>query len=73
MNENKSFNGWWNCFESFADELFAVDAYADGVCTRVLEGAGVTKDEAAAWLTKTECPNQKVIDVVRQYCENLEK
>lgn len=59
--------GWWNCFESFAAELLSVNSYADDICTKVLDGAGITKKEAGAWLDKGACNNASVVEVVRKY------
>ena len=35
--------GWWNCFNSFANNT---RSDYDSVCMEVLNGAGVTKEEA---------------------------
>jgi len=35
--------GWWNCFNSFANNTIQAN---DSVCYEVLRGAGVTKEEA---------------------------
>ena len=34
--------GWWNCFNSFANNTINVN---DSICMEVLRGAGITKDE----------------------------
>lgn len=59
--------GWWNCFEHFAAELLSIDMYAEDVCTRVLDGAGITKREAKYWLTHSGSPYDRVVEVVRDY------
>ena len=60
-------NGWWGCFENFAAELLSVNAYDDGICTAVLKGAGITKDEASAWLDREVYADPKVVEIVRNY------
>lgn len=59
--------GWWNCFEHFAAELLSVDPNMDDLCIGVLNGAGITKREASYWLEHSDCPYQRVVDVVRRY------
>lgn len=59
--------GWWNCFESFAAELLSTDRTAENVCTRVLEGAGISHREAGAWLDKPVRHDPKVEEIVRNY------
>lgn len=59
--------GWWNCFEHFAAELLDLNPQMDDICVSVLTGAGITKREAGYWLEHSDCPYQRVVDVVRQY------
>ena len=59
--------GWWNCFESFTAEILGVDKYASAVSRRVLEGAGITKREAKAWLDKEGTRNPAVVEIVMAY------
>lgn len=43
--------GWWNCFNSFANNTRQAN---DSVCYEVLRGAGVTKKEAEEVLRNGE-------------------
>lgn len=72
MAQKGTFNqGWWNCFESFAAELLSTEGQAEGVCRRVLEGAGITEREALAWLNKPVQRNAKVERIVHEYWLSL--
>lgn len=72
MAQKGTFNqGWWNCFESFAAELLSTEGQAEGVCRRVLDGAGITEREARAWLDKPVQRNAKVERIVREYWLSL--
>lgn len=68
MASKGTFNqGWWNCFWSFAAELLSVDRFADRICIRVLEGAGITRKEAQYQLDNPQTENQAVQQVIREY------
>ena len=69
MPKNKgTFNaGWWNCFYSFAGELLDTNRYADTICIRTLQAAGITTKEAEWQLEHGRCNDQKVMEVVRDY------
>lgn len=72
MAQKGTFNqGWWNCFESFTAELLSTDGTAEGVCRRVLDGAGITKREARAWLDMPVQHDAKAEQVVREYLNSL--
>lgn len=58
--------GWWNCFETFAAELLAVDAYGEGICVRVLDAAGITYRECEYRL-RFGFYSSKVKEIVRGY------
>jgi len=59
--------GWWNCFESFASMLLDERPAAEGFCTEVLKGAGITAREAQAWLNKPVNRDPRTENVVRDY------
>ena len=59
--------GWWNCFYSFAAELLHTDPSAEGVCRSVLQGAGITRREAAWQLDHGPVNDDKVVKVIRDY------
>ncbi len=74
MASKGTFNqGWWNCFESFAAELLSTEGQAEGVCRRVLDGAGITRREAQAWLDKNVPRDAKAERVVYEYWLSLSK
>ena len=62
--------GWWNCFNSFANNTLSDN---DSVCMEVLNGAGVTKGEALHVLNKKDFLYGNAINVVNEYIINLDK
>lgn len=72
MAQKGTFNqGWWNCFESFAAELLSTEGQSEGVCRRVLDGAGITEREAQSWLNRYDGTYRKVEQLVREYWLSL--
>lgn len=63
--------GWWNCFYSFADELLSENRNAAAICTRILEGAGITKKEAEWQLEHSSGTLRAVDEIIRDYWLNL--
>ena len=62
--------GWWNCFESFASVLH-YNTNGESLCRGILEGAGITKREAAAFLNKEEYHDPDVVEIVRNYLNRI--
>lgn len=62
--------GWWNCFNSFANNTLSDN---DSVCMEVLRGAGVTKEEALHVLNKKDFLYGNAVDVVKEYIIKLDK
>lgn len=58
--------GWWNCFNSFANNCYMTKADNLSACHEVLNGAGVTKEEALYVLNKNILYGNAV-DVVEKY------
>ena len=46
--------GWWNCFNSFANNCYMTKGDKLSACYEVLDGAGVTKEEALHVLNKKD-------------------
>jgi hypothetical protein len=62
--------GWWNCFESFATVLH-YNSNGESLCMGILEGAGITKREATAFINKAEYHDPDVVELVRNYMLKL--
>jgi len=58
--------GWWNCFNSFANNSCYDNEKA---CIEVLRGAGVTKDEMEEVLLIGEL-NGAAYDIVEEFLES---
>ena len=67
--------GWWNCFSSFAEEILCngmTGSHQEEACIAVLKAAGITSDEAEAWLDSEEADLcQRTCEIVRQYWLSL--
>lgn len=63
--------GWWNCFESFATELsHTTNGYS--ICMSVLQGAGITKREATAFINKSEHYYDRfMVEIVKDYLNKI--
>ena len=61
--------GWWNCFNSFANNTLSDN---DSVCMEVLRGAGVTKEEVLHVLNKKDLLYGNAIDIVENFLKTLE-
>ena len=59
--------GWWNCFNSFANNTYSDN---DSVCFEVLRGAGFTKDELEEILAIGELYGN-AIDIVENFLKTL--
>lgn len=63
--------GWWNCFSSFAEEILCngiTGSDQKDSCIAVLKAAGITEEEAEAWLETDEANIcQRTSEIVRQY------
>lgn len=67
-----SFNqGWWNCFETFAENLLFVSNNTKPI-TDTLSDAGITKREATGWL-KTHPAGSTLYEVVMAYRNKLDE
>ena len=55
--------GWWNCFNSFANNTINDN---DSVCMEVLRGAGITKGEAEEILRSGELYGN-ALNIVKNY------
>lgn len=64
--------GWWNCFNSYTNDIMNALPYSQ-IPSAVLEGAGVTKEEALYVLNKTTFLSGKTINVVSEYVIKLDK
>lgn len=65
--------GWWNCFNSFANNCYMKKGDTLSACYEVLNGAGVTKEEALHVLNKKDFLYGNAVDVVSTYIINLDK
>lgn len=63
--------GWWNCFNSYTNDVMNTMSYSLIPFT-ILEGAGVTKEEALYVLNKTSFLSGKAINVVSEYVIKLD-
>ena len=61
--------GWWNCFNSYTNNVMNVMP-CSLIPLAILEGAGVTKEEALHVLNKTFLSG-KAINVVSEYINTL--
>ena len=62
--------GWWNCFDSYTNDVMDVMSYSQ-IPLSILKGAGVTKEEALHVLNKTSFLTGKAINVVNEYINTL--
>lgn len=58
--------GWWNCFNSFANNIINDN---DSICMEVLRGAGITKDEVEEVLRNGELYGN-ALNIVYEYIRN---
>ena len=72
MRLSKFDEGWWNCFDSYTNDVMDVMSYSQ-IPLSILEGAGVTKEEALYVLNKTSILYGKAINVVSEYVIKLDK
>lgn len=63
--------GWWNCFNSYTNDIINAMPYSQ-IPSAVLEGGGVTKEEALYVLNKTSFLSGKAINVVSEYIIKLD-
>jgi len=62
--------GWWNCFESFAAILHSnINGYS--LCMDILQGAGITKREALAFINKVGHHDPDVVEIVKDYLNKI--
>lgn len=64
---------WWTCFNSFANNYDMTKADKLSVCYELLDGAGITKEEALHVLNKKDFLYGNAINVVNEYIINLDK
>lgn len=55
--------GWWNCFNSFANNTINDN---DSICMEVLRGAGITKDEVEEVLRNGDLYGN-ALNIVNEY------
>lgn len=60
--------GWWNCFNSFANNTLSDN---DSVCMEVLRGAGVSKEEALHVL-KREPVYGQTREIIEEYIKQYQ-
>lgn len=58
--------GWWNCFNSFANNTINDN---DSICREVLRGAGITKDEIEEVLRNGDLYGN-ALNIVNEYIIN---
>ena len=58
--------GWWNCFNSFANNTINDN---DSICMEVLRGAGITKDEIEEVLRNGDLYGN-ALNIVNEYLRN---
>ncbi len=62
--------GWWNCFNSFANNCYMTKGDNLSACHEVLNGAGVTIEEALHVLNKKDILYGNAVYVVEAYISN---